>query len=156
VISSRDGSGARQLTLGEEPAWSPNGDRIAFSKSAVPGPWVVNTDGSGERKIVDGSVSTPDRTGASLRRLELFDPSTGRRLGTASFPKNANGFSASHRTIVFAVGRRIWALDTRTRKQRLLATAVADPVGVSIEGRRVAWAENLKTTARIRALTVPR
>ena len=48
----------------------------------------------------------------------------------------------------------IRAVDVQTHNVRTLALAAADPVGLSLEGRRLAWAENLKTSARIRALTV--
>ena len=36
-----------------------------------------------------------------------------------------------------------------------LAVAQVTPVGLSIEGRRVAWAENLNGRGRIRAVTLP-
>jgi Tol biopolymer transport system component len=88
-------------------------------------------------------------------RLELFEPRSGRKLGGASLPRNSRSLSVSGRMIVFRIGRRIWALDTATRKRWLLATAAADPVGLSIEGQRVAWAENFKASARVRTLLLP-
>jgi hypothetical protein len=36
-----------------------------------------------------------------------------------------------------------------------LAQAGSTPVGLSIEGSRVAWAENIMGRGRIRSLTVP-
>lgn len=88
-------------------------------------------------------------------RLELFEPRSGHKLGIAWLPRNSARLSVAGKTAVFSSGRRIWALDARTRRRRLIAMAAADPVGLSIEGRRVAWAENLKTTARVRALLLP-
>jgi TolB protein len=88
-------------------------------------------------------------------RLELFEPRSGRKVGPVSLPHNSTRLSVAGKTVVFGSGRRIWAFDARTRRRRLLANAAAHPIGLSIEGRRVAWAENLKTTARIRALHLP-
>jgi Tol biopolymer transport system component len=105
-------------------------------------------------------VTLSNRVAATISRggraasIEIFDASSGTRLGRLPVPKNAAKLSASGWTVVFASGRRIWALDARTRSRRLVATAAADPVGLSIEGRRIAWAENLLTSARIRGLVL--
>jgi len=45
-------------------------------------------------------------------------------------------------------------VDIATSKARTLAQAAAEPVGLSLEGKRLAWAENLKGSARIRTLSV--
>ena len=66
--------------------------------------------------------------------------------------KTSPALTATDRTIVFHVGRSIRAVDVETHNVRTLARAAAEPVGLSLEGRRLAWAENLKTAARIRAL----
>jgi dipeptidyl aminopeptidase/acylaminoacyl peptidase len=58
-VVNQDGSGLRQLTTGMDPALSPDGRQVAFtrwaeSKEGSPGSvWVINTDGSGERKVHD-------------------------------------------------------------------------------------------------------
>ena len=62
--------------------------------------------------------------------------------------------TATDRTIVYHVGRSIRAVDVETHNVRALVRAAAEPVGLSLEGVRLAWAENLKAAARIRALTV--
>lgn len=57
VILNRDGSNMRTLTTGLDPALSPDGNRVAFTRwdAATQGSlWVINTDGSGERKIMGG------------------------------------------------------------------------------------------------------
>jgi hypothetical protein len=53
-------------------------------------------------------------------------------------------------------------LDTETMASSTLAVAPVTPVGLSVSGRRVAWAENFlgtyahpTGTARIRALLLP-
>ena len=90
--------------------------------------------------------------GKRSARLELFDTRSGRRLGTASLPRRAASVSISGSAVVFVSGRQIWALDVRTRKPRLVTRATADPIGLSIEGNRIAWAENLRRSSRIRAV----
>jgi hypothetical protein len=67
-------------------------------------------------------------------------------------PDGSADLSAVDRTIVFRVGRSIRAVDVATSKIRTLTKAAADPVGLSVEGLRVVWAENLKGSSRIRAL----
>lgn len=59
-VANPDGSGLRQLTTGIDPALSPDGKQVAFTRwdSSTPGTpgsvWVINVDGSGERKVHDG------------------------------------------------------------------------------------------------------
>jgi len=51
-----DGSGLRRLTDGLDPAWSPDGDQIAFSRWRSPwGIYRIQPDGSAEERAVDGS-----------------------------------------------------------------------------------------------------
>jgi Tol biopolymer transport system component len=64
----------------------------------------------------------------------------------------------SGRWVVFRTGRAIRALDASTLRTSILAFARDGPIGLSVSGRRVAWAENACscTGGRIRALTLPR
>jgi TolB protein len=60
-----DGSDLRRITDGVDPAWSPaspgsdaGGKQIAFSRWREPrGVWVINADGSGERRVFDWSLA---------------------------------------------------------------------------------------------------
>ena len=54
--------------------------------------------------------------------------------------------------IVYHVGTSVRTIDIATGLARTLLRAAAEPVGLSLEGRRLAWAENLKSSARIRVL----
>jgi TolB protein len=56
-VANADGSGATRLTEGDDPAWSPEGTRLAFTRVNA-GLFVINADGSGERFI--GPGATPD------------------------------------------------------------------------------------------------
>jgi dipeptidyl aminopeptidase/acylaminoacyl peptidase len=61
-IVNQDGTGLRQLTTGMDPALSPDGSKVAFtrwdtSKTGSAGSvWVINTDGTGERQVHDTEV----------------------------------------------------------------------------------------------------
>ncbi len=51
-----DGSGLQRLTDGLDPAWSPDGRQIAFTRWRVPrGVYTISPDGSREERVVDGN-----------------------------------------------------------------------------------------------------
>jgi TolB protein len=87
-------------------------------------------------------------------RVELYNLNGGFRKA-AAVPSSARGLSAAGRNVVFATGKIIRRLDARIGVVRRLAKARGIPIGPTIEGRRVAWAENIRGNARIRATTVP-
>ncbi|MFN2469324.1 MAG: hypothetical protein ABR521_14490 [Gaiellaceae bacterium] len=45
-IVNRDGTGARTLAVGQQPAWSPLGDRIAYAPCRERGIWTIRPDGT--------------------------------------------------------------------------------------------------------------
>jgi len=61
----------------------------------------------------------------------------------------------AHKWIVYSAGRQIRIVGP-LGGDRLLLRARTLPIGVSIEGRRVAWAENDRGRHRIRAIVAPR
>jgi hypothetical protein len=88
-------------------------------------------------------------------RLAWYDAATGRVRGAVPVPKaTAPSLTASDQLVVFHVGRSLRSVNVATHRVRVLATAAAAPIGVSLEGSRLAWAENLPLYARIRALYV--
>jgi hypothetical protein len=88
--------------------------------------------------------------------LAWFDPTSGAPLGSVSVPAaTAPALSASGGLIVFRVDRSIRAVDIDTQRVRILAKAGATPIGLSIDGGRIAWAENVGGRGRIRSVTVP-
>jgi WD40 repeat protein len=153
--------------------WSGRTGRAAgrASKAVTPEPKIVAV--ADVRRLSDGrlvthverpgwagrAVALSSRVGAILtqrggvRRLELFDSRTGRSLGSVPAPRGLVADpKATGDTIFYRVGTTIWALDVRTKRTRVLARAGGRPIGLSVDGRRLAWAENRGGRAYVRAV----
>jgi hypothetical protein len=101
-------------------------------------------------------LATLEKTRLGLR-LAWYAPSGGSRTATGSVPvavATSPTLTASDQLVVFHVGRSIRAVEIATGRVRALVTAGAPPIGLSLEGSRLAWAENRKHGARIRAYYV--
>jgi hypothetical protein len=74
VVENVDGSGARVVAQGLDPAWSPDGKKIAYAFwGGDPGIYVVNADGSGRHKVYSMPFTrdpqwSPDGTHIALYR----------------------------------------------------------------------------------------
>ena len=62
--------------------------------------------------------------------------------------------SANDQLAAFRVGRFLHVLTFDTGHSRTVAQIVGRPIGVSLEGSRLAWAENIRGRGRIRAVFV--
>jgi len=94
------------------------------------------------------------RTPAGLV-LSWYAKSSGKIVHAVSVaPTTSAELAVGTSAIVYRVGRAIRAVDLRTGKIRALAKAAATPIGLSIAGDRVAWAENIAGRGRIRAVTI--
>jgi hypothetical protein len=101
-------------------------------------------------------LATLEKTRLGLR-LAWYAPSSGSRTATGSVPvavATSPALTVSDQLVVFHVGRAIRAVEIATGRVKALVTAGAPPIGLSIEGSRLAWAENRKHGARIRAYYV--
>lgn len=98
-------------------------------------------------ELVDGS-----------RRIELRDARTGAYWnvgGEASFtkvPATVGRVAVGTPGAVYAVGSTIYLL--RAQQPQLVTRAGGAPIGLSMEGRRVAWAENVHGHGRIKTVTL--
>jgi hypothetical protein len=88
--------------------------------------------------------------------IERFDTRTGARLGSTPVPRDTDPLSlaVSGNQIVYSTRHRVWLLDGDSGKDTLVATTAARPIGLSIEGNRVYWAEN-HWRGRILTLKLP-
>ena len=89
------------------------------------------------------------------RVLERYAPNWqgGAVIGTTAVPRGtAPGLSVSKAGIVYRVGKSVYLLGPG--KPKLVWKASGTPIGLSIEGKRIAWAENVKGRGRIVALTL--
>jgi hypothetical protein len=88
-------------------------------------------------------------------RIAWYDRASGTLRGSVPVAAGTDPeLTASDQLIVFRVGRSIRAVGIGSHKVTTLARAAATPIGLSLEGSRLAWAENVKGRGRIRALYV--
>jgi hypothetical protein len=93
--------------------------------------------------------------GFSGKRVALLDARTGRRMRQMPVASDtAPLLSAAGHRVVFVAGKSIQLIDARSGRITTIAQASVAPLGLSIEGRRVAWVENVRGRALIRALSV--
>ncbi len=87
------------------------------------------------------------------KAIERYEPQHGKLIGTTSVPKaTASELAISTSRISYRVGNKIYLLAGGAPK--LVWKAGGTPIGLSIEGKRLAWAENVKGRGRIVALTI--
>ena len=87
-------------------------------------------------------------------RIERYDVATGRQLGATTVAGTpANELDASFGIVVYRSNGMISMLDEHGTSVEL-ARAAGLPLGLSIEGRRVAWAENRGKQGYVRAVIV--
>jgi hypothetical protein len=133
----------------------------------------------------DGRIDVRDRTGALLARVfptgtalalavsrtevaVLLEKSDGSRVierylladqslvATTPVPATTSpsGFDMAGEWIVYHDGGQIFVTD-RTGTAQLVLTLQTEPIGLSIEGQRIAWAQNRTGIHRIRAVAPP-
>ena len=86
-------------------------------------------------------------------RLEWYAVPSGDWLGSTPAPANIANLDIGRGRIVYRSDNEIRLVNTRTGVDQLLWVARSEPIGLSIEGRRVAWATNASGGRRGRVLT---
>jgi hypothetical protein len=90
-------------------------------------------------------------------RVERYDAVTGALLGATPVSRGAAfDLDIAGEWIVYRTGRAIRLIDAVTGAKQLLFIAPVTPLGLSIESRRVAWAENRSGHGRVRSVMAPR
>jgi Tol biopolymer transport system component len=127
-----DGSGATNLTPGVdaiEPAWSPDGTKIAYVVETDPGDeiWVMNADGSDPMELTSGSADT--------------NPAWSPDGGEIAFSSTRGGAGVPHIWVMNSNGSNIRQLTT----DATTVNAVGDRPDWSPDGTKIAFddAENI-------------
>jgi hypothetical protein len=90
------------------------------------------------------------------RAIETYDARSGLPVASAAVPSaTADDLDISGATVVFRIGWSVRLLGAVTGQQRVLYATTAKPIGLSIEGSRVAWAVNTGGHALIRTIQLP-
>jgi Tol biopolymer transport system component len=166
-----DGTDTRPLTFTRPAEWASvgeihgrSGERLAsFEALGAPAQTIILGSVTESRSVGLGGnrlavLSVLARSHEA--RITLFDAHSGAPQHVVPVPGGSPFELAgvSGRWVVFRTGKTIRALDASTLRTAILAVARDGPIGLSVSGRRVAWAENACscTGGRIRALTLPR
>ena len=115
--------------------------------------------GAGRAIALTGSVAAViDDLGYGTTQIERYDATTGALLGSTGNIAAGDTLAAAGggNTSVAAVGgKKIEAMDATTGAQRVLDVSPAPPIGLSIAGKRIAWAVNAHGHGEVLALTLP-
>ncbi len=88
-------------------------------------------------------------------RISCYDPRTGAMIGSIRLShRAAPQLAASNRMVVYRIGRWLRGLAVRSDRIHKLARISGVLTGLSLEGTRLAWAEDNGETGRIRTLAV--
>lgn len=88
----------------------------------------------------------------STMRIERREATKGRLLDSTRVPNGARDVDVAGSTVVYRVGTAIYTYTAG--RTTLVARASAEPIGLSIAGRRIAWAENVGGKGRIQSVSV--
>jgi TolB protein len=155
-VAAASGRGAKRITRGPDrdlmPAWSPDGQTIAFSRQStedgMPDVWLVGADGSDPRVLVEGGLApswAPDGSRIAFEGLGGVatvkpDGSALRQLATGGEP----AWSPDGRTIVLSRSGDIWRMRADGSGQRRLTRTAAEELEPSFspDGRWVLFSSD--------------
>jgi dipeptidyl aminopeptidase/acylaminoacyl peptidase len=155
VINAGNGTGLQPLTFMRPDEWQTIG-QIRSARGRILASF--ESKGTPHAVVLSGSLAAVlTRLVTGAKHIALFAARSGELRGLVPvLHDSAAPLAVNDRWVVFAVGRSIRGITVRTRAKRLLARASGTPIGLSISGRRVAWAENARGRGRVRAFLLPR
>ena len=152
-VANADGRGLRKLAT----IRAPEDTSAVTVRSASDGASSssVNVIGNAQALALSPSILAALIRTSSGAHIELRKPLEVEPYRTLSVPRAiAPELTASGRRVVYRTGRTIRMIDAASGRVSVIATAVGNPIGLSIEGHRVAWAENVGSRGRIRAVVL--
>jgi Tol biopolymer transport system component len=146
-----DGTGETQLTRTTPTKPRSIAEVVMAANGRIAGS--IATEGRALAVSLSGSTVALLVQRESGNQLEFFDAGSGAFRRSVAVPATtAPELSAAGRVVVFRTGKEIRAVDAFGGVPRVVAIVSARPIGLSIEGNRVAWAENSGGRGRVRAV----
>ena len=170
MVAGASGAGARVVTAGRQPAWSPAGDSLVFVAGRRGGRdlYRIRADGSARQRLTfrPGDEGEPawSALGAiaftRAGRIHVLDPAswTLRRLSRGRAGDAAPAWSPDGRRLAFTRGprgrRALYVMDDDARGLRRLAAPALDagPPAWSPRGRRIVFAAGPRGGRRLHVL----
>jgi hypothetical protein len=107
--------------------------------------------------LTDRLLLALERVSKTTMRLAWYETASGKPNGSVEVPvATSPELTANGRFAIFRTGRVVRSVDLQTEKVKTVVKTASTPIGLSLEGSRLAWAENVAGTGRIRAATLPR
>jgi hypothetical protein len=126
------------------------GNRAAEITSYAPGDPLDNRGFRGE--FLDEMLDEDALLRGTRRIAERYDARTDVLEQSIPVPRGTAELDVDGQTIVYRFGRSIYVMAPSGLYR---PKASGKPIGLSVEGRRIAWAENVGKRRRIRAVTLP-
>ncbi len=95
-----------------------------------------------------------DEAADGTRTIERYNTATGALIGSTAVAAG-DTLVASGNTLVYAVRNQIEAMDATTGSRQVLAVSPGLPIGLSVVGKRVAWADDAHGHGRVFAINLP-
>lgn len=115
----------------------------------------ITTNGTPLAVALSSHVVAVLESSGDRRRIAWFDARSGTRLGSDLVPLTTSyHLAASDQLVVYRVGRVLHGIDLGSGEARTLVKADGTPIGFSLAGSRLAWAENVAGKGSVRALFV--
>ena len=131
------------------PVWSHDGKRLAWIYDG--GLWTIRADGTEARQLAtEGSHPSWSPDGARI----VFEHAGADRQ-RAIYRVDAAGGDVRRLTAGISPAWSPDGVDARSGAVTELTTAKRTPMGLTIEGHRVVWAENTAGRSRVRTVTAP-
>jgi hypothetical protein len=95
-----------------------------------------------------------DEAADGTRTIERYSTATGGRIGSTAVAAGET-LVVHGNTLVYAVGNQVEAMNATTGARQVLATSPGSPIGLSVAGKRVAWAVSVHGHGRVFAINLP-